>query len=480
MTDRVYYRANFSSSTTPTSSGGKRLNEDGDEYAVIPLQLPSNLIDHNNPPRGIEMMLSKLSIPLNRVPICSLPVREVNSQGKIITDAFISIWPFEVKGGEILPTGLSINWSAPYYKQGEATSPAWRWPVARLSPELNQLKEEISYQSKLTRIAQEKEFHFYSMHSVLDLINDTLKNLFTTILNAYGTGTFAAGNAFFIPEFYIEHNNLHFRMRINSNTSGNSWGLIPFTTAIVSDSGRKVGPAPVVTKKVPFDPSGVTALYSNYSCFSIIVNKTLRDLLYPLPWIEVDNSKLPKFRQNGTYGVGPEIPGWYHNTGTNTFYVLDFSSALLTIMPGDNAVQASANDSIYYNTTFSFEFPDLDLTSLIDISSFVVQMNGLDLTQQTYPINILQSTNSAALTTNVPIIEVYYPLWNTISDMSTNLIISKDVFTNAAPIVLNRNAMYERNFSLVISYITKTGKLKQVFIPPDSNLSLQITFSFIN
>ena len=141
---------------------------------------------------------------------------------------------------------------------------------------------------------------------------------------------------------------------------------------------------------------------------------------------------------------------------------------------------SSGNASVLMTPTFLYEFPDVDLTSIIDISSFVVQMSGVDLTQQTYPINIIQSSNSAALTTNVPIIEVYYPLWNTISDMSTNLIISKDVFTNAAPIVLNRNAMYERNFSIIISYITKSGKLKQVFIPPESNLSVQITFSFIN
>ena len=98
------------------------------------------------------------------------------------------------------------------------------------------------------------------------------------------------------------------------------------------------------------------------------------------------------------------------------------------------------------------------------------------MTQQTFPINVKTSTMSSALTSSVPIVEVYYPLWKEIADLSTNVIISKDIFSNAAPFVLDENALSQRNITFTVHYIMNDGTMHELTIPSNTTLSLQACY----
>ena len=401
------------------------------------------------------------------MPLHSISVQDSNAT--ISTDAFISIWPFKWRNGSYRPN----RYISPFFNNtGSQASADYVWPIRRM--EVNMPGEmNDNYLTRLNKFQIQKEVPFYNIKTLFDFVSSNLQEILNRILRMN-----VSSNAYDVlvsTEFTPKNNTVAL-----SVVNRKDIGVIPWNSSYFAETGTSVTQIPSIWTS--YDLNGVQTLtFSEARGFSIIGNRVLRDLLPSLPWIEIDNSKLPAFRQGGTNGRGAQIPGWYEQTGENEFYYLDFSQANLDLETEKvKIIDVNHWDEYYKATEFVYNFVDVDLTSLINVSTFVVQMTGIDLTQQTYPINIVQSNNSSALTTQIPIIEVYYPVWQQISDMSTNLIVSKDIFTNAAPILLNHNAMYERNFSIIVGYITKSGKLKQLVIPPYSNLSVQITFAFIN
>jgi len=109
------------------------------------------------------------------------------------------------------------------------------------------------------------------------------------------------------------------------------------------------------------------------------------------------------------------------------------------------------------------------------IQSFVLVLNGIQCTEEIQPINISQPAGSSLVST-IPIIENYYSLASTIRDLHDELVVVRDDFNDSAVYKMNTSAGQERSITLSAKYITKDGRLHQMYIPKNGVFSLQLTF----
>lgn len=127
------------------------------------------------------------------------------------------------------------------------------------------------------------------------------------------------------------------------------------------------------------------------------------------------------------------------------------------------------------NVRITFTWPNLPMVVMSPIQSIVLTMNGLQITQEYQPIN-MEKTGGASLTTVIPVIENYYSLATNLRDLHDELVIIKEDYDNAARYMLSDTAGSERTITFYAKYITKDGKLHQIYIPPAGVFSLQLTF----
>lgn len=127
------------------------------------------------------------------------------------------------------------------------------------------------------------------------------------------------------------------------------------------------------------------------------------------------------------------------------------------------------------NVRITFTWPNLPMVVITPIQSIVLTMNGLQITQEYQPIN-MENTGGASLTTVIPVIENYYSLATNLRDLHDELVIIKEDYDNAARYMLSDTAGSERTITFYAKYITKDGKLHQIYIPPAGVFSLQLTF----
>ena len=132
--------------------------------------------------------------------------------------------------------------------------------------------------------------------------------------------------------------------------------------------------------------------------------------------------------------------------------------------------------STYYgNVKLSFTWNNLPVVVLSPISSIVLTLNGIQVTQEMQPINITQPTGSS-LTSTIPLIENFFSTASTLRDLHDELIVAKETFDDTARCTLARTSGYERTLQIAAKYITKDGKLHQIYIPPNGVFIVQITF----
>lgn len=474
MNDRVYYRANFSNITAPISGGARQLDEEGNEYASIPIQLPSNLFPHNTQPRQVEMMLTKLDVPLSKIPIAHVPIKNITEGGRIriITKGLMTCWPFRFDGyGTIRPN----TYSGPMYNYLRGN----QWRIQDMLLQLNGQQKSFDYDAKLQKMKRTMDFGFENIDALCEFFTSNLQSCLNGALHEANSALFPSDMHY--PELICRGDNLV----LEYTNRGSQYTVVPVHNEIFTTSMSLNEPTRMWVRTV--NASGVqTAHYEQpeyVSGFSIVVNQCIKDLFPELPWRKVDNRLLPEFTVVGGVASGKSIPTWQSkNDGDPFFYVLDTVKADLHVKDDTirtcTSLDPSDNNSML-SASAEYIFRGVNVLSTINISSFIVVLDGISLTQQTFPVDISPENTSSAQLSTIPIIENYYPVWNTISDLSTNMIIVKDAFTNAAPIILDRSAMYERNMRFSIYYITKQGKMHLLTIDPNSVLSIQICYSFI-
>ena len=127
------------------------------------------------------------------------------------------------------------------------------------------------------------------------------------------------------------------------------------------------------------------------------------------------------------------------------------------------------------NLRLSFTWLNLPTVVLSPIQSFVMLLSGMQVTQEIQPINIAQAAGSS-LVSSVPIIENYYSLAQTLRDLHDELVVIKDSFNDAVTYKMNPSSGMERTLTFTVKYLTKDGRLHQLYIPKNGVFTLQLTF----
>lgn len=127
------------------------------------------------------------------------------------------------------------------------------------------------------------------------------------------------------------------------------------------------------------------------------------------------------------------------------------------------------------NVRLKYVWENIPTVVLSPIQSYVLVLNGMNVSQEIHPVNINQPGN-ASLVSTIPIIENYYSLASTLRDLHDELVVVKDTYSDSAFYNLDVLGGQERTLTLSMKYITKDGRLHQLYIPKNGIFSLQITF----
>ena len=130
----------------------------------------------------------------------------------------------------------------------------------------------------------------------------------------------------------------------------------------------------------------------------------------------------------------------------------------------------------YGNIRLNFEWDNIPIVVISPIQSIVLTLQGMNVSQEKQPINIAQPGGSS-LISSIPVIENYYSLAQTLRDLHDELVVIKESYDDQATYTLNTTSGQERALRIMAQYITKDGRLHQIYIPPNGVYSLQLTFA---
>lgn len=447
-----YFRANFSTSTTPESSGGQRRDAYGNISSRIPLQIPGNFVDPTKTPKRVEMMLTKLNIPLGALPVAEIPLHEISDQPSphitIRTKGVMTMWPFYIRGdGRVYGTYDTFGAIVPYQN----------WAVERMVyPIQSFVSQTSSVNEKIRDLEATKMVKIFNTEDLMEFLTMNINYVFNRLVGSV------------TQKFQFATKDSHFVVR--TLNEGTETFYTPYSNLLIDARGQMAhNEGQVMTWRT--DAAGVVTAISNPipRFFSIVVNRYIRNIFSKLPWREINNDELTGDKQ---------IANWNEtNEDDPYFYILDTMTCNSSFIDCGLIQVPDTYDEMYHVRGIEFNFDGFNMISVVPIQSFVVMLSGVTITTQSFPINLNSGNVSAALTTSVPIIEVYYPQWTSISDLSTNILIVKDAFTNAAPFMVDATALTAREISFSVHYINNDGTMHDLWIPPNTNLSLQICFS---
>lgn len=132
-------------------------------------------------------------------------------------------------------------------------------------------------------------------------------------------------------------------------------------------------------------------------------------------------------------------------------------------------------DKYIGNVRLSFTWENLPIVVLSPIQSIVLTLDGMNVSKEVYPINAVQPTGSSLIST-IPVVENYFSMASTLRDLHDELVVVKDSFEDTPTYTVSNNSGKERTITLSAKYITKDGRLHQLYIPPNGVFVIQLTF----
>ena len=434
MSEPEYFRVNITSATSTP-----KYNVWGEKVAEVDMMLPSNLLPSNNVRRA-RMGVMKMEFSVAKVPYIVADIGSTPETGYYRYTNYYLGW---------LPAKQNIT-SGRFVKQTGAGLPLrkiynWRRLDVPIT-HLQQGKDEIAIQeANQTGI---REF------MTVDDFTSWLSLKLSDALPKEGTSTPL------ICKLAVNEDNT-FSLILNHRIFSNYICVPHSQEHMTSDSNYD---AVYIFEQGATENRYVqTSVYSGY----FIANDALAHELPSLPWIKIrpfwdgGESMFPDGTQN--------VPDY--------IYVLDTKQALYSVEQSQNVAYALEGEpSFYHFPIYTFKFNTSDVVTCSDISSIVLCMNGTSFNQMVYPINISATTMAESQTTTVPIVEVYYPMMTRPSDTRTDVIITKENFSSAAPCNINPSLLKERSIKFKLYYITNKGVMREMYIPTETNLSFQICF----
>ena len=422
MTDPEYYRVNVSTATSPP-----RYNEFGDKYAEVDMLLPSNLLPTFNV-RSARMALMKMEVSVAKVPFVVVDTPS-NTGSTFLTNCYIGFLPAHFFNGRFVrnTTGFS-------------TVQNWRRMNVSCS-NLNQGNDELAI-----RIARENgTCEFQSIPDLCNWMSTYLTNVIPNDPKDRVLLTVNEDNTFSLKcEFCNTHSLLYTpEYRCPNDVIKNGASYVVENTSL---------------------DEKYRAVDINFGYF--VGNAALAHEFPSLPWVKI----LP-YWSDGISMFDGEPPVDY-------LYVLDTKQSNYSFTLSENICRYdSGGETFWYRyPVYNYKFSTSDVVACSDISSVVLTMSGASFNQMVYPVNMSRTTLSAAQTTTVPILDVFYPFWEKPGDTKTDLIIVKENFSSAAPCNINPSLLRERSIKFKMYYITNSGEMREMFIPKDSNFSFQICF----
>lgn len=440
MSEVEYVRVNVNSAVAPPV-----LDSEGNTKGEVELQLPSNLISAADNVVRARMGVMKMQIPLGALPSTSA---KVDSR----------YGPFSVRlKCKVIP----CPWNVLQWENYSSIEEHGIFTVCRVIRAQNFIVSRNDI-SKYSDYEVEKGYHYFkNMKEFLDSFSEAICESIIANLT---------------PESDLQLGDLRISFDLNTdNTISLNWGVLGYDGAFPAGFRDPTFYTDHRIKECfyynPEYPNAVPVLAHEKEGgdFYIGVNYDVVQILPTLPWLKVPRpAEMPETQWDEPY-----------------IYCLDTRYANLSTHRDEYHIIRNTNTPalpVYVNylaSRYEFHFTESDAITNTDISAIVLTMSGADFSQQVYPVNYSVSNTSSALTTTVPIIEVYYPLWVKPSDKSTDLIVSKEDFNNAAPIVINPNLFKERVIKYKLHYINANGEMKEMLLPPGSPFQIQIVFELL-
>ena len=152
----------------------------------------------------------------------------------------------------------------------------------------------------------------------------------------------------------------------------------------------------------------------------------------------------------------------------------DETRQVQTIVTTSEAVDGQATPDVG-NLRLTYTWSNLPMVVMSPIQSIVLTLQGVRVAQEYQPINRTE-VGGSTLTSSIPVIENFYSLAQTLRDLHDELVVVKESFDDTATYGLDTKGGMQRSLTLSAKYITKDGRLHQIYIPPNGVFSLQLTF----
>lgn len=440
-----FFRVNVSSATSTTS-----IDEDDNKKAELVMQLPGNLIAHADSVKYAKMALMKLQVPLSKIPVCSLPVTGPNELDPFVDlDACVAILPGAPLQNVISPEIPRQYWVHQSFDQ---------WNVTYLSAIPNNVHLTNSAESPRAREIRLHNHDFYSFADLFNIFEIALRDNFEQNY----AGHFPSQSEQPLIKFTVNSDNT-LTLEIRPQTELIALPSVKYP----SDRNYDSTFIQQTTNFGHYKSDGED--YDFYDSedyefvpYTIGVSPSIAERLPNLPWLKRKN-----FLANFPYEY---------------IYFLNTANARVELGSSiTRKVNRILSPSIYYtNLSVKYHFPESDVISMVNISSLILVMNGASFNQQVFPVNFSDTTSRQAQISQIPIIEVYYPFLTHPSDHTSTLYISKESFSDAAPININPSLLKERVLSFKLFYITMNGEMKEILLPPFSTFTFQLAFELIH
>lgn len=479
-----YVRVNVSTATSPVGAE----DDSGDVVGEINMQLPANIIASADQVESARMAVMKANIPLSRIPQVVVSLRKGPDGTYRATEFFDEDPNYALRTNASI--GMIIGYKDPFSAEiREYTNSSLNWkylatPVVHFCTTEEEFKE-----------ANAKGYYVYStIQEFLNDITNSLGFLFEAITSTSGddpllttpyppfifrifmkpdsTLSIVMYQYSASPEYVLSLHPSYFGDITNGWSNSfemamsysRQWNVFRNITEVVKPIGS--------TTEVLGETWRLTDPEGPYQV-NIVVNDYLRSKLPSLPW---DKHIHHQF-------LYPEhLPSSVHAfKDDERLFPLRTEDAVFTFKP--NAMTSIYRGGDYPDrnlplstSILEYDFPASDALQCCDVTSIILTMNGAAFNPQVYPVNFSPETVQAAQVQTIPIIDVFYPLWSTPTDLSTNMIVVRDAFNNAAPIKINPSLLKERSIKFKLYYITKDGRMHEMYIPRGSPFTFQLCF----
>ena len=130
------------------------------------------------------------------------------------------------------------------------------------------------------------------------------------------------------------------------------------------------------------------------------------------------------------------------------------------------------------NLRLSYTWNGLPMTTMSPLSSIILTMDGIDVISQRQPINPVD-TGGSTITQQYPILESYYVMADSFNQLHDELYVVKEGFDDNVKFRAKLTTGQQRYMRFSAKYLTKDGRLHDLYIPKNGNFMIQIGFRII-